>query len=137
MWSVLQNFQKFQLREKPEAANLRKAVACLMDEVYTSIAELVTFEQILAADLQIRPTCFPEYMHKWKAANQKDITRSEDYNVSLVSKRDIFKRHSQILRTVFGQGRGLSLTEIRGVQFTEQRYKMFSVRRIWRKYQVL
>ena len=39
-----------------------------MDEVYTHIAELVTPEQIVAADLQIHPVCFPEYMDKLKAA---------------------------------------------------------------------
>ena len=54
------NRQKFQLREKPKAANLRKTAECLMDELYTCIAELVTTEQILAADLQIHPACFPE-----------------------------------------------------------------------------
>ena len=54
------NRQKFQLREKPKAANLRKTAECLMDELYTCIAELVTPEQILAADLQIHPACFPE-----------------------------------------------------------------------------
>ena len=42
-----------------------------MDEVYTHIAELVTLEQILVADLQIHTACFLEYKHKWKAANQK------------------------------------------------------------------
>ena len=107
------NRQKFQLREKPKAVNLRKAAECLMDEVYTRITELVTPEQILAADLQIHLACFPDYMHKWKAASQKDITHPEDYIVSLVSKRDIFKRHSQIIRTVLDQGKRLSLTEIR------------------------
>ena len=70
---------------------MSKASGCLMDETYTRIAELVTPEQILAADLQIHPRCFPEYMYKWKAANQKDITHSEDCNVSVVSKWDIFK----------------------------------------------
>ena len=83
--------QKFQLREKPKAANLTKASGRLMDEAYTRIAELVTPEQILAADLQIHPACFPEHMDKRKAANQKDITHSEDCNVSLVSEWDIFK----------------------------------------------
>ena len=78
------NRQKSQLREKPKAANLRKAAEYLMDEVYMHIAELVTPEQILVTDLQIYPACFPENMHKWKVANQKDITHSEDYNVSLV-----------------------------------------------------
>ena len=72
------NRQKFQLREKPKAAEY------LMDEVYMHIAELVTPEQILGTDLQIHPARFPENMHKWKVANQKDITHSEDYNVSLV-----------------------------------------------------
>ena len=42
-----------------------------MDKVYTHIAELVTPEQILAADLQIHLVCFPEYMHKCKEAKIK------------------------------------------------------------------
>ena len=99
---------------------MRKVAESLTDEVYTRIAELVTREQILVANLQIHPACFPEYVHKWEAANQKDITHSEDYNVSLVSKRDIFKCHSEIIRTVLDQGKGLSLTEIRDMINNEE-----------------
>ena len=39
----------------------------------TDIAELVTPERILAADLQIHPVCFLEYMHKWTEATQRKI----------------------------------------------------------------
>ena len=50
--------QKFQLRERPKAVNLRNAAEYLMAEAYIHIAELVTPELILAADLQIHPVCF-------------------------------------------------------------------------------
>ena len=63
--------QKCQLPERPKAVNLRNVAEYLMDKVYTHIAELVTPEQILAADLQIHPVCFPEYMHKCKEAKTK------------------------------------------------------------------
>ena len=59
-------------------------------------------------------------MHKWKAANQKDITHSEDYNVTPVSKQNIFKHQSQMIRIVLDQGKGLSLTEIRDMINNEQ-----------------
>ena len=133
------NRQKFQLREKSKAANLRKAAECLMDEVYTHIAELVTPEQLLPPDLQIHPACCPE----WKASNQKDITHSKDDMSSIVSKRGIFKRHSQIISAVRDQGKGLSLSEIRDMINNEKKSnllskdKMFPVRTIWRQYLVL
>ena len=85
---------------------------CLMDEVYSRIVELVIPEQILVSDLQIHPACFLEYMYKWKAANQKDM-HSENVKVFIVSKLEIFKHHSKIIRTVSDQGKGLSLSEIR------------------------
>ena len=86
----------------------------MFDECGThTFAELATPEQILAADLQIHPACFPEYMHKWKEAHQKGVTHSEDEKGSIVSKRDIFNRHSQIIITVLDQGKGLPLSEIR------------------------
>ena len=57
--------QKFQLRERPKAVNLRNAAEYLMDEAYTHVAESVNPELILAAYLQIHPVCFfPEHMHK-------------------------------------------------------------------------
>ena len=49
-----------------------------MDKRYSCIVELVTLEQILAANLQIYPACFPEYMHKWKEAKQKKNLQSKD-----------------------------------------------------------
>ena len=49
-----------------------------MDIVYTHISKLVTPQQILAADLQIYPVCFPGYMHKWKEAKQKENSQSKD-----------------------------------------------------------
>ena len=49
-----------------------------MDAVYTHITELITPERIRAADLQIYPLCFPEYMHKWKEAKQKENLQSKD-----------------------------------------------------------
>ena len=52
--------QKFQLRERPKAVNLRNAAEYLMAEAYIHIAELVTPELILAADLQIHPVCFSQ-----------------------------------------------------------------------------
>ena len=57
---------------------MRNAAECLMDEIYTHIAELRTPEQILAANLQIQRECFVEYMHKWKEAKQKKNSQSED-----------------------------------------------------------
>ena len=69
--------QKFSPQERPKAVNLRGAAEYLMHEVYTHIAELLTPEPILAADLQIHPTCFPEYMHKWNEAKQKKNTQSK------------------------------------------------------------
>ena len=77
----------------------------MIDKAYRHIAKFVTPEQILAADLQIHPACFSEYMHpiveveKWKAANQKDIMHSEDDKVSIISKQDIFRYNLQIIRT--------------------------------------
>ena len=56
--------------------------------------------------------CFPDYMHKWKAAQQKDVEQYDDNDRPIVSKRDIFKHHLGIIRTVIDQGRGLSLSEI-------------------------
>ena len=57
---------------------MQNAAEYLMDAVYTHIAELVTPERILAADLQIHPLCFPEYMHKWNEAKQKENIQSKD-----------------------------------------------------------
>ena len=57
-------YQEFQLRERPEAINLRNATENLIDEVYTRIVELISTEGILAAGLKIHPGSFPEYMYK-------------------------------------------------------------------------
>ena len=45
---------------------------------YTHTAELVTPKRNLAAGLQIYPVSFPEYMHKWKEAQQKENSQSKD-----------------------------------------------------------
>ena len=70
--------QKFQLRERTEPVNLRNAAEYLIDEGYTHIAELVTLKLILAADLEVHPVCFPEYIHKLKEAKQKENSLSKD-----------------------------------------------------------
>ena len=49
-----------------------------MSEIYTHFAKLVTAERILFASLQIHPVCFPEYMHKWEEAEQKENSQSKD-----------------------------------------------------------
>ena len=71
MWSIFKRryLQNFQFRQRPEAVNLRNAAEYLMDEVHTlNFVELTTLERILAADLQIHPACFTEYMHILKEA---------------------------------------------------------------------
>ena len=64
--------QEFQLRERPEAINLRNATENLIDEVYTRIVELIATEGILAAGLKIHPGSFPEYMYKQKEVKEKE-----------------------------------------------------------------
>ena len=65
-------YQEFQLRERPEAINLRNATENLIDEVYTRIVELIATEGILAAGLKIHSGSFPEYMYKQKEVKEKE-----------------------------------------------------------------
>ena len=56
---------------------MRNAAGYLMDKVYPHIAELVNPERIFAANLQIHPVCFSEYMYKWKEAKQEENSQSK------------------------------------------------------------
>ena len=86
---------------------LLKAATLFQDEVFTRISDLSDESSIIAADLYCHKSCVSGYKVKFKNNMDDKLVSKQP------KKRDVFPKYITFIKTIFENGNGISLSELR------------------------